>query len=263
MKQRIITAVIAGAGFLTLIILGGWPFTVLMIALALIAMSELLKMKQVRIMSPMGLSSFFLMLLLLTPDNVLTLDWLHVHQLELFLLFIVVLLATTVISKNEFTFDEAGFIILAAVYVGLGFNYFIYTRFLEDGLIIIFFILILVWATDSGAYFAGRAFGKRKLWPEISPNKTIEGALGGIALAFAAGIIYSLFLPIFTSMLTTLLFILVVSTAGQMGDLVESALKRHYAVKDSGQVLPGHGGILDRFDSLIYVMPILYLLGFV
>ena len=262
MKQRIITAVIAGAAFLSLIVIGSWPFTLLMVVLATIALGELLKMKRVKKISLIGIISLFLMWLLLIPERFLTLDWLHVDQLELFLLAIIVLLAFTVISKNKFTFDEAGFIILAAVYIGLGFHYFINTRFLDNGMSIIFFILILVWATDSGAYFAGRAFGKHKLWPEISPKKTIEGSVGGIVLAFAAGSFYIIFFPVFDSWLTTMLFILVVSTVGQIGDLVESALKRHYAVKDSGQVLPGHGGILDRFDSLIYVMPILYLLGF-
>ncbi|MFA9558051.1 phosphatidate cytidylyltransferase [Evansella sp. AB-rgal1] len=261
MKQRIITAVIAGAAFLTIIIIGNLPFTLMMILLATIAMNELLKMKQMKWSSPMGILSFVLMWILLIPTNVISFEWLHIDKLEMFLLLIVVLLALTVITKNKFTFDEAGFIILSSVYIGFGFHYFIYTRFLEQGLAVLFFILILVWATDSGAYFTGKSFGKNKLWPDISPNKTIEGAIGGIALAFLVGVIYTVYIPIFSSWLSTVVFILVVSISGQLGDLVESALKRHYAVKDSGQVLPGHGGILDRFDSLIFVMPILYLVN--
>ncbi|MBU9720353.1 MULTISPECIES: phosphatidate cytidylyltransferase [Bacillaceae] len=263
MKQRLITAVIAGAAFVTLVIIGEWPFTLLMIALASVAMGELIRMKQMKLLSPMSFLSFILMWLLLIPEKMTSLEWLHVHKLELFLLLIVVLLALTVVTKNSFTFDDVGFIVLASVYTGLGFHYFIYTRFLDDGLFLLFFILILVWSTDSGAYFAGRSFGKHKLWPEISPKKTIEGAIGGILVAFLIGITYVLFVPIFDSWFITVLFIFVVSVTGQLGDLVESALKRHYSVKDSGQVLPGHGGILDRFDSLIFVMPILYLLGLI
>ncbi|MDG5788156.1 phosphatidate cytidylyltransferase [Evansella sp. AB-P1] len=263
MKQRIITAVIAGAGFITLIVIGDWPFTLMMIVLATIGMSELLKMKQMKLFSPIGVLSFILMWILLLPETILKSDWLHIDKLEMFLLLIIVLLALTVITKNKFTFDEAGFIILSSVYIGFGFHYFIYTRFLEQGLAVLFFIIILVWATDSGAYFAGRLFGKNKLWPEISPKKTIEGAFGGIILAFIVGIIYVSFVTIFNSWLITIFFIFIVSISGQLGDLVESALKRHYAVKDSGQVLPGHGGILDRFDSLIFVMPILYLVNLI
>lgn len=261
MKQRIITAIIAGALFLAVIIIGGLPFTLLVFALATVAMSELLKMKQMNLASPIGLLSLVLMWILLVPQSYL--QWLHLDKLEIFVLLIIVLLALTVLTKNRFTFDQAGFIILSSVYIGFGFHFFMYTRFLEQGLSLLFFILILVWATDSGAYFAGRKFGKNKLWPDISPNKTIEGAIGGVALAFLVGIVYTLFIPLFTSIVITLVFITVVSVSGQIGDLVESALKRHYSVKDSGQVLPGHGGILDRFDSLIYVMPILYLLNLI
>ncbi|WP_416150917.1 phosphatidate cytidylyltransferase [Salipaludibacillus sp. HK11] len=262
MKQRIITGVIGGAAFLTLIVVGDFPFTLLMIVLATIAMWELLRMKQIRSLSFGGIVGMIFMWILLIPEFIVSLDWIHLQRLELFLLLIVVLLALTVITKNAFTFDEAGFVILASVYVGLGFHYFMYARFLDNGLAMIFFIIVLVWSTDSGAYFAGRAFGKRKLWPEISPKKTIEGSIGGTGLAILIGSVYVMFIPIFTSWLTTALFMVVVSLTGQLGDLVESALKRHYAVKDSGHVLPGHGGILDRFDSLIFVMPIIYLLGF-
>ncbi|SER59929.1 phosphatidate cytidylyltransferase [Salipaludibacillus aurantiacus] len=262
MKQRIITGVIAGAAFITLIVIGNLPFALLMIALATIAMHELLKMKRITPLSVKGLSGMVFMWLLLLPENMVSFHWIHLERLELFLLLIIVLLALTVITKNKFTFDEAGFVILASAYVGLGFHYFMYARFLENGLAMIFFILILVWATDSGAYFAGRSFGKHKLWPEISPKKTIEGSLGGTLLALIIGGVYTLFIPVFASWSVTFLFMLVVSLTGQLGDLVESAFKRHYAVKDSGQVLPGHGGILDRFDSLIFVMPVIYLLGF-
>ncbi len=210
-----------------------------------------------------GFIGFLFLWLLLLPETILSFDPIHVERTEMFLLMIVVLLALTVVTKNSFTFDEAGFIILSSVYIGFGFHFFLAARFMEDGLVFLFFVLILVWVTDSGAYFCGRFLGKHKLWPHISPKKTIEGSLGGIVFAVIIGSIYAIFFPVFSTYMITLLFILIVSIAGQLGDLVESALKRHYSVKDSGQVLPGHGGILDRFDSLIFVMPILYLLTFI
>ncbi|QKS71403.1 phosphatidate cytidylyltransferase [Paenalkalicoccus suaedae] len=259
MKQRIITGVIAGAGFLGFIILGGIPFIVLMVLLALIGMWELLRMKHIKPWSVRGLTAFLFLLLLALPQEAIS--FLHVDRNELFLLLIIVLLGHTVMTKNSFTFDEAGFVILASVYVGFGFHYFMYARFVDNGLTLIFFLLCIIWATDSGAYFVGRSMGKRKLWPEISPKKTIEGSIGGILIALGIGLVFVYFFPVYDSMITTIIAILLVSIAGQLGDLVESAFKRHYAVKDSGQVLPGHGGILDRFDSMIFVMPLFYLVG--
>lgn len=262
MKQRIITGIVAGAGFLGMIYLGGIPFALLIVLLALIGMRELLKMKRIPIFSLRSGIGFLFVLLLVLPAAWLEAGFGEIDRLEIFLLLIVAMLALTVLTKNKFTFDEAGFTILASVYVGFGFYYFIFARFLDNGMELIFFILLLVWSTDSGAYFAGRSLGKHKLWPEISPKKTIEGSIGGIVLAFIVGLIYNTYIPVFENIITTVLCILVVSVAGQLGDLVESAFKRHYEVKDSGHVLPGHGGILDRFDSLIFVMPILYLFGF-
>ncbi|MED1562158.1 phosphatidate cytidylyltransferase [Alkalihalobacillus alcalophilus ATCC 27647 = CGMCC 1.3604] len=262
MKQRIITGVIGGALFISLVIAGGWLFSTFIFIVASVAMTELLKMKKISPFSVMGLISLGSMWLLLIPstwfDTVVTIQF---TKIETFVFLILFLLMLTVLSKNKFTFDEVGFVVLSSVYVGFGFHYLLMTREIADiGMWLVFFVLIIIWTTDSGAYFIGRAFGKHKLWPDISPKKTVEGAIGGIISAVVLGTIFYWFFPIFDHYFIALFVMLVASTFGQLGDLVESALKRHYSVKDSGTVLPGHGGILDRFDSLIYVMPILHLL---
>ena len=98
---------------------------------------------------------------------------LNVTKIEFTFLIVLLFLTYTVLTKNRFTFDDVAFSILSILYVGMGFYYFMETR--DAGLVYIFYSLFIIWATDSGAYFIGRAIGKRKLWPEISPNKTIEG----------------------------------------------------------------------------------------
>ncbi|WP_256050626.1 phosphatidate cytidylyltransferase, partial [Staphylococcus aureus] len=144
---------------------------------------------------------------------------------------------------------------------GVGFHYFISTR--TEGIAYIVFALVIVWSTDSGAYFVGRKLGKHKLWPEISPKKTIEGFVGGIVIAVIATVIFQYFAQLDVNYGLLLLVAVVASMIGQLGDLVESAIKRQYGVKDSGNILPGHGGILDRFDSLIFVLPLLHFIHFV
>jgi phosphatidate cytidylyltransferase len=102
--------------------------------------------------------------------------------------------------------------------------------------------------------------GKRKLWPDISPNKTIEGSVGGIVCGVIVALLFAFLSPLTESPLHLMVIGLVLSIFGQVGDLVESAFKRHYGVKDSGNILPGHGGVLDRTDSWLFVFPILYFL---
>jgi phosphatidate cytidylyltransferase len=116
----------------------------------------------------------------------------------------------------------------------------------------------MIWATDSGAYFIGKATGKTKLWPEISPNKTVEGSIGGVVSALLVAVLFAIFSEINATIFTLMAITVVLSIFGQIGDLVQSAFKRHFNVKDSGNILPGHGGILDRFDSLLFVLPLLH-----
>ena len=113
------------------------------------------------------------------------------------------------------------------------------------------------------AYTFGRKIGKHKLWPAISPNKTWEGTIAGIIMALVLSGVYMYFVPQEYSMTTMLMIAFVLSIMGQMGDLIESAYKRYYKVKDSGNILPGHGGILDRFDSMLIVLPLLHIFGLV
>jgi phosphatidate cytidylyltransferase len=174
---------------------------------------------------------------------------------------VILLLIHTVVVKNSFTFDDAAFAILGTLYIGVGFYYFIETRI--EGLAFVVYALLVVWFTDSGAYFTGRKIGKRKLWPEISPNKTIEGFVGGIIWAIAVALVLNYFVDLDKSILIIVIVTIAASIFGQLGDLVESALKRHFNVKDSGHILPGHGGILDRFDSILFVMPLLHFLHFI
>ncbi|GGA62747.1 phosphatidate cytidylyltransferase [Ornithinibacillus halotolerans] len=261
MKQRIITALIALILFIPIIIYGKSPFTVVVYLLATIGLYELLKMHKIKWTSTVGIMAMLLLWLLLYPATGWPLPGLFFNNpVQIVLVFLLLLLAYTVLLKNRFTFDDVGFVLLAVLYVGMGFFYFLETRHDSNGLAQIFFALLLIWSTDTGAYFAGRAFGKHKLWPEISPNKTIEGAVGGIILAIIVGIVFDMIYEFPYNMLTIVFISVIVSIFGQIGDLVESAFKRHYDVKDSGNILPGHGGILDRFDSAIFVFPVLQLI---
>lgn len=263
MKQRIITAVIAAALFIPFVVYGQLPFTLLVYAMAAVGLYEILKMKGISIFSAPGILGALTLFTILLPKNyaIKIVEVTSYTKFELLIIGVILLLVYSVIVKNHFTFDDVAFVILSTLYVGIGFYYFIETR--EAGLVYVIFALLIVWTTDSGAYFIGRSFGKNKLWPEISPNKTVEGFIGGIAVAIIAAVIMQLIVPFTISWPLLIVIVIISSIFGQMGDLVESAIKRHYDVKDSGTILPGHGGILDRFDSLLFVLPLLNLLHFV
>ena len=263
MKQRIITGVVAAALFIPFVIYGGVPFALMVSLLAVIGFYELLKMRGISIFSVPGIIGLLGLLMLVVP-NEWSKEIIQFLNYESNLMIIygvaILLLIYIVLVKNKMTFDEVGFILLGAFYVGLGFHYFIETRFV--GLEFVIFILLVVWTTDSGAYFVGRKLGKHKLWPEISPKKTIEGSVGGVVIAVIFAVIMQLIYPFASSWTLLIVVTIIASIIGQMGDLVESAIKRHYGVKDSGNILPGHGGILDRFDSLLFAVPLLHFVHF-
>lgn len=264
MKQRTITAVVAALIFLPIVFLGGTVFKLFVYVIASIALLELVRMKKISRYSVASGLGLLLMWALMFPYSDLKpyVDLTEfITKSEITLLAVLILLSYTVLVKNRFTFDDAGFLLISVIYIGMGFNYLIETR--SGGLEYLFFALFIVWATDTGAYVFGRAFGKHKLWPQISPKKTVEGAVGGILLACIVAVVFQLVAPLDHSMVIVLLVTILISMAGQIGDLVESAFKRHYAVKDSGKILPGHGGVLDRFDSLIFILPILHLINFI
>ncbi|HET7710360.1 MAG TPA: phosphatidate cytidylyltransferase [Thermoanaerobaculia bacterium] len=149
--------------------------------------------------------------------------------------------------------------ILATTYVGMLAGSLIRLRNdFADGPKLVFFLLLVVWLGDTGAYYVGRRFGKKKLSPRISPKKTVEGLIGGIAASITAAIVaHFTFFPQFLLVHAVLVGI-VLSVTGVIGDLAESMWKRSAEVKDSGTLIPGHGGFLDRFDSIFFTAPILY-----
>lgn len=149
--------------------------------------------------------------------------------------------------------------VLATTYVGLLAGSLIRLRHdFPEGWKLIFFLLLVVWLGDSGAYYFGKALGKHKLSPVISPKKTVEGMFGGMLVSVVTAIvIHFTFFPNFP-LLHAIIAGVILSFCGVVGDLAESMWKRSAAVKDSGTMLPGHGGFLDRFDSILFTAPILY-----
>jgi phosphatidate cytidylyltransferase len=262
LKERIITGTLSGLFFLGMLIIGDIYFGVLIVVLAVIAYYELLKMSGIRVASLPFLCGFLFLGAILAETlselNALAVWTVEMNWQSFFLVLILLLLASIVITKNRYTIEHVGLITVGVLYIGFGFAAVIHIRF-EEGLYFILFVLLAVFAADTGAYFLGRSFGKHKLWPLISPKKTIEGFLGGVLSSVGVAVLFQLFAEVLPDMLTTITLAAVISVSGQFGDLVESAIKRHYEVKDSGTILPGHGGVLDRFDSLLFVFLLLHI----
>lgn len=129
----------------------------------------------------------------------------------------------------------------------------------EDGNYMILYLLAATWLGDTGAYFTGRAFGKTKLFERISPKKTVEGAIGGLVLSAVGGFVFAKVGHLPFGIVECILLTMALDVAGIVGDLAESLIKRSWDVKDSGWIMPGHGGILDRVDSLLFTAPLLWM----
>ncbi|WP_373760596.1 phosphatidate cytidylyltransferase [Streptococcus ferus] len=262
MQKRVIFGGAALAIFLPFLLVGGLAFQLFVGLLAMIGVSEMLRMKQLEIFSFEGVLAMLAAFVLTVPlDHYLTFLPLD-GSFTAFSLIVLLILAGTVLNSSVYSFEDAAYPLASSLYVGIGFQNLVNARI--AGLDKVFLALFIVWATDIGAYMIGRQLGQRKLMPAVSPNKTIEGSLGGVGSAVLVALLFMLFdKSVYAphNFFVMLILVAVFSVFAQFGDLVESAIKRHFGVKDSGKLIPGHGGILDRFDSLIFVFPIMHLFG--
>lgn len=176
-----------------------------------------------------------------------------------FIMFVLFLVAIIYVLKQKRDVVDLSLTFSGILYICLCFNYIILiSERLDKGHIYVWLVFIIAFMTDTFAYFVGRRFGRHKLMPKTSPKKTIEGSLGGIAGSIIACIIFGLIfkLPIGVMVIISLFG----SIIAQMGDLIASAIKRYVDIKDYGKIIPGHGGVLDRFDSVLLVAPYVYFL---
>jgi len=163
-------------------------------------------------------------------------------------------------AANPSIFDIISKEILGVFYIPVSLSFLIFIKGLDGGIFWIIWLLIVIFASDTGAFYSGTFFGKKALAPNISPNKTIEGSLGGMAASIITGFIFcQYFFNDLSLSFITIPLSLILAITGQIGDLFESAMKRASKIKDSGRILPGHGGMLDRIDGLLPAIPVLYL----
>lgn len=179
--------------------------------------------------------------------------------------YIVLLITISIFRHKTISFTDIATVLFATIYIGFFTSFIARIRALdENGLYYLFLIFICAWMTDTGAYFSGRFFGKHKLAPSISPKKTVEGSVGGIICAMLGCIVLGLVAAYINEASPNYWLLALVGLIGsclaQLGDLIASLIKRTCGVKDFGNIMPGHGGALDRFDSVIMVSPFIYYL---
>lgn len=185
----------------------------------------------------------------------------HYCPLDINLFLTVILLITIIQVVIEYPtniYQDVVYTFFGAFYIAYLFGFGVSLGFEEHHFVYMILVLFLAWGNDSGGYIFGSLFGRHKLTPLLSPKKTVEGAIGGIALATAAIAGLNFVLGGVFSWGPLLVLCLLGSIASQCGDLFASLIKRFFGVKDAGHILPGHGGILDRFDSFIVILPIVY-----
>ncbi len=187
--------------------------------------------------------------------------------LPVLLISMLYLLAVMVFSKNGVTIEDVAVSGFMTVYITAAFASILFLRDSTGGAYTYLLVFIGAWITDIFAYFCGMLFGKHKLIPEVSPKKTVEGSIGGTLFCGGAFILYGVLIDRFVEQASRMNLLLlfaygvIVAVVSQIGDLCMSAIKRHYGIKDFGKVFPGHGGMLDRFDSILAVALVLLVLN--
>lgn len=256
MKQRIISAIVAAIIFIPIFILGGIWFNIAFFILTLLGLREFMKVREKEKKLPDFIRLIsYLMITFLYFENTLnnnldfSIDYRLVSGIFLTLLLPVVLYH----DEKIYDIKDAFYLLGGVFFLGCSISLFYIYRSYSLELIIFLFLITII--TDSYAYFVGRLIGKNKLLEEISPNKTWEGTIGGSLVGTFVGTVY--YMTVINSnvdLFQISIITLFLSLVGQFGDLFFSAIKRKYKVKDFSNIMPGHGGVLDRFDSIIFVM---------
>lgn len=251
---RIATGVVLLPVLFFLIHLGGWPYTAAVLFVIAVGSWEWARIMRLRPgeMLWTGAGAIGLALLVSNPA-------LAFRTPALLACYLVVTLGFALFHTDGNAWRHAAHIVLGVLYLGLLPAFLLNMRALPDGRSAVFLAYIVVFGCDTGAFLFGRAFGRHRLWTRISPRKTWEGAWAGLLTALALAVAGNELFGGFLSLSEALGFGLIIGTLGQVGDLVESLLKREAGVKDSSSLMPGHGGFLDRFDNLHFVAPLLYI----
>ena len=256
---RILTAVIGGTLLLGLAYLGGWYFGVLVLLLGLLAQHEVYAMMEQGGGHPWKAAGLAL-------GAVLALRAFVPFAMPLAAVGLLALLVWSTFAKTETPLADLSGTVFGALYPAALLAFLTDLRLAEgpsvgnlEAFYLTLSVLLLIWATDILAYYTGKAIGKHKLAPSISPKKTWEGSIGGAVGALLAAVALKMTLIGFLDWPHVIALALICGVVSQVGDLAESRFKRAAGVKDSGTILPGHGGVLDRFDAALLAAPLAYL----
>lgn len=260
-KQRLISGIILIIIALIAGLTGGYLFYGTVLCISLIGLNELYRIGDIHNKLPGYLGYLFTNIYFIVINSGMT-D----HMMPLLLVFLIALMSAYVFSFPEYKNGQISLAFFGFFYVGVMMSYLLLTRMLPTGIFTLWLVFISSWGCDTSAYCVGMKLGKRKMTPVLSPKKSVEGAVGGVLGAALLGAIYGAAVNHFSSLEVSALIYALICAIGAMvsmiGDLAASAIKRDNDIKDYGTLIPGHGGILDRFDSVIFVAPVIYYLAF-
>jgi phosphatidate cytidylyltransferase len=254
---RTITGLVALPVIWGCVYFGGVPFLIFLLVLALFSVNEFYNLMLKKGYFPaywVGnvITAFFIIFSYYSISR----NWELAHSAILTIAATLALMAGVFLKREKDTIVDIAVTMFGMIYIGWFFSYFLFIRDLTIHGAYLFFLMFTIWAMDIVSYFVGKRFGSHKLAPTISPNKTWEGAVAGFITAIVAADIFSGF--ILMNGTHAIVLGTIIGVVAQLSDLVESVIKRDVGVKDSSQLLPGHGGMLDRMDSFILTAPIMY-----
>lgn len=256
-KTRLLSGILLVIIALVTIITGGDVLFATILAISLIGMTEIYKILEInnKLLGGVGYAAaiaYFALIRFGMTDMVTTLT----------IAFLIVLMAVYVFTYPKYRSEHIMLAFFGLFYVAFMLSYVYQIRMLEQGAFLVWLVFLCSWGCDTCAYCVGVLFGKHKMAPVLSPKKSVEGGVGGVVGAALLGAVYAVAINHFAGVeANTLMYALICGVGGmisQVGDLAASAIKRNHDIKDYGKLIPGHGGILDRFDSVIITAPIIF-----
>lgn len=259
-KKRLLSGIVLVAVLIGTVGMGGPVLFTFLGVISIIGLSELYKVvdvqkKLIGAAGYVGLLAYYYLL--------------YMEKMQMFLLlaifFLIWIMAIYVFAFPKYTAEQVMTVFFGLFYVGVMLSFVYQTRMLPEGSILVWLIFLSSWGCDTCAYCVGMLIGKHKMAPKLSPKKSVEGGIGGIVGAALLGALFAIGANYFVNASANPLYYALICGVGgmisQIGDLAASAIKRNHGIKDYGHLIPGHGGVLDRFDSVIFTAPVIYYLA--